>query len=102
MVRNERYKLIKYIDRNFWPGSMTELFDIKEDPKELKNLAEERKEIRDNLELKIKRWEDKKLDKNPDPLRLIAKRDLPSKQWIRKLIEENKGDYAEWRRKMGW
>ncbi len=102
MIRAKEHKLIKYIDRAFWPGAMTELFNLKEDPKELKNLADEKKEIRDALELKLKRWEEKELGLRADPLRVIAEKGLPTKKWLKQLMADDKGDYDEWRRKMGW
>ena len=101
-IRNERFKLLKFIDRPFSPGPMTELYDLEKDPGETKNLAEKEKDIADKLELKLRRWEEKKLGKKVDPLRVIAERGLPSTKWIRDLIEKNKGSYEEWREKMGW
>jgi len=102
MIREGEWKLIKYIDRNFWPGPMLELFNLKDDPDETRNLVDEEPQIRDELELKLRKWEDECLGVRPDPLRLIAHKGLPPKQWVWRLIEENKGDYVEWRRKMGW
>jgi len=102
MIRDEKFKLIKFIDRGFWPGPMTELFNLKEDPEEQVNLAEREKEIVDKLELELIRWEAEKLGKRLDPLRLIANRGLPPTQWIGKLIKQDRGTYEEWRKRMGW
>ena len=102
MIRDKKFKLIKFIDRGFWPGPMTELFDLEEDPGEQVNLAEKEKETVDKLELELIRWETNKLGKKLDPLRLIANRGLTPTQWIRELIEQDRGTYEEWRKKMGW
>ena len=102
MMRTKRWKLIKCIDNGFWDLPSTELYDLQSDPKELHNLAEERKEIVDELELKLHRWVAERLGKRTDPLRRIAEKGLPPKKSLKKLLEEEKGTYDEWRRKMGW
>lgn len=102
MMRNKRWKLIKCIDNGFWNLPSTELYDLQSDPKELKNLAGKRKEIVDELELKFHRWVTEHLNKHTDPLRRIAEKGLPPKKSLKRLIEEGKGTYGEWRRKMGW
>jgi len=102
MMRNKRWKLIKCIDNGFWNLPSTELYDLQSDPKELKNLVEERREIVDELELKFHRWVTEHLGRRTDPLRRIAEKGLPPKKRLKRLIEEGKGTYDEWRRNMGW
>lgn len=86
-VRDERFKFIKFIDRDLWPGPTRELFDLQKDPKELNNISEQRKDIADEMELKLVRWEMEKLGKEPDPLRLIASKGLAPKEWIKKASQ---------------
>jgi len=98
-IRTEKWKLIKTIDKAFWETPEIELYDMKEDPEETKNLASEMPEIVDKLELRIERWKRKKLGKRIDPLELIASIGLPSRRWV-EMAAKREGmmeRYEEWR-----
>jgi len=98
-IRTEKWKLIKTLDKAFWETPEIELYDMKENPEETKNLASEEPEIVDELELKMERWLRKKLGKRIDPLELIVSRGLPVYRWVkaaavkRGMLER----YEEWR-----
>jgi len=98
-IRTEKWKFIKTLDKAFWETPEIELYNMKEDPEETKNLASEEPEIVDELELRMERWLRKKLGKRIDPLELIVSRGLPSYRWVkaaavkRGMLER----YEEWR-----
>ena len=72
------------------------------DPDETRDLASEKPEVVDELELRMERWKRKKLGKRIDPLELIVNVGLPSRKWVEAaarsqgLIEK----YEEWRAKV--
>jgi len=98
----EGWKLIKTIDPTFWETPETELFNLKRDPGETRNLADEETDIRDELELRMARWVEARLKKRPDPLRLIASIGLPCLKFVENAREQMKTAaptaYEEWRR----
>ncbi|HIE18226.1 TPA: DUF4976 domain-containing protein [Candidatus Bathyarchaeota archaeon] len=98
-IRTERWKLIKTFDKAFWETPEVELYDMKEDPDETENLAPEKQEIIDKLELKMERWRRKKLGKRIDPLELIINIGLPSRRWVEAAArrEGMTERYDEWR-----
>ena len=103
MIRTRQWKLIRTIDPGLWAHRpCTELYDLERDPKEERNVAEERPEMVDQLELRLDRWVEEELGSRPDPLRVVAAKGLPPKAWLARLIEQDRGTYDEWRRRMGW
>lgn len=103
MMRSGKWKLIRTIDPGFWVNApATELYDLEADPKEDRNLAQEKSDLVDQLELRLNRWLEQQLGNRPDPLRVIANKGLPPKQWLARLVEQDRGTYEEWRRRMGW
>jgi len=98
-IRTERWKLIKTLDKSFWETPEIELYDMKEDPDETENLASERPEIVDKLELKMERWVRKKLGKRIDPLELIVSHGLPVYRWVESAAKRRGmlKEYEEWR-----
>lgn len=101
-IRTERWKLIKTLDPAFWETPETELYDMKSDPDETRNLADEMPDVVDDLELRMVRWLRKKLDKHIDPLELIVSHGLPSKIWVERAAKrQGMADrYEEWRAKI--
>lgn len=105
IITRDGWKLIKTLDPGFWECPPIELYNLKEDPGETRNLAGEEEEVVDELELKMLRWLEGELEGKPDPLRLIVSAGLPSKEWVAKAREElfgMKGKYEEVRMKMGF
>jgi len=104
MVRTEKWKLIKTIDKGFWPNRPElELYNLENDPQELVNIIDKEKRVADELELKLRRWEEERTGQRLDPLRVIASKGLPSGVWVREATaKEKEGTYEEWRQKMGW
>jgi arylsulfatase len=98
-VRNKRWKLIKTLDKAFWETPEIELYNIVEDPEEIKNLASEEKEIVDDFELQMNRWLRSNLGKQIDPLEKIVAHGLPVYDWVKSaaraagMLEK----YEEWR-----
>ncbi len=98
-VRTEEWKLIKTLDNSFWEGPVTELYNMRTDPEETINLADEKNEIVDQLELNMQRWLRKIIGKKIDPLELIVSQGLPVYEWVRRAAEEQGmlESYEEWR-----
>ncbi len=105
LITRDGWKLIKTIDPGFWECPPIELYDLNKDPNETKNLAWKETEIVRDLELKMAKWREAELGNKPDPLRLIAAKGLPTKEWISIATEEyikSKETYEEVRMKMGF
>ena len=106
IITKDGWKLIKTIDQGFWNTPSTELFNLKNDPKEKHNLADEEKDLADHLELKMNKWLEENLNGKPDPLRLISSAGLPPMKWIKEageaFTEKSEATYEEWRKMMGY
>lgn len=87
-IRTERWKLIKTLDKAFWDTPTIELYDIKNDPEETCNLAEENPDVVDKLELSMVRWLRINLGRRVDPLELIINRGLPVYKWVERAAKE--------------
>jgi len=98
-IITEKWKLIKTLDKAFWETPDTELYDMVKDPEETVNLADEKPEVVDELELRMYRWLRKNLGKRIDPLELIVSRGLPAYDWVRSAYEREGliESYEEWR-----
>jgi len=73
IVTKEGMKLIKTLDKGQWKDAPDiELYDLKKDPSETRNLAEEDKETANELELRMERWLWKSLGGRLDPLAIRA------------------------------
>ena len=98
-IRTKDWKLIKTTHKAFWDTPARELYRIDEDPGETVNLAEEKLEIVDMLELRLSRWLEEELEGKPDPLDLAVGRGLPVYEWV-ELVAKLTGMldvYEEWR-----
>lgn len=98
-LRLGRWKLIKTLDKAFWDTPDIELYDLDADPGEEHNLADERPDIVDRLELRMERWLRRNLGKRIDPLELIVSRGLPVYKWVERAarMEGLMEKYEEWR-----
>ena len=98
-IVTRKWKLIRTFDRAFWETPDNELYDMENDPSESANLAEEKSDVIDDLELKMHRWVRASLGKRIDPLELIVSRGLPVYEWVRRAAESEgyTKSYEEWR-----
>jgi len=98
-IRTEKWKFIKTLDKTFWETPDRELYDMERDPDERKDLAEEKPEVVDELELRMGRWLDKNLGRRIDPLQLIVDRGLPVYEWAERAAKQTGliKNYEEWR-----
>jgi len=101
-IITDRWKYTRCIDEGFWPSPKEELYDLSKDPGETRELSKEFPEVLDRLALRLRRWEEERLGTRVDPLALVAERGLSPKRAFWRLLEEKKGDYDEWRKRMGW
>jgi arylsulfatase len=98
-IRTEQWKLIRTIDPAYWETPEIELFDMQDDPEETRNLASDRQETVNELELRMERWLRKELDKRIDPLERIASLGLPSRVWVeRSVVRQGMSEKYEERR----
>ncbi|WP_449462561.1 nickel-dependent lactate racemase [Tardisphaera miroshnichenkoae] len=86
-MRDKRYKLILTYDKTYWETPRLELYDVKEDPQESKNLAEEKADIANEMELKLRRWEDEQLGPRVDPLKKITESGIPARVWVENVLK---------------
>ncbi len=99
-IRTEEWKFIKSIDHELYPNRPErELYNLKDDPEETHNLAEEEKELVDEFELKIYRYLDRRLGSRPDPIRMIASKGVPAKFWLERVLREMNTTWDEWVKK---
>ncbi len=76
MIRTHRWALIKNIDTGVWEKPATELFDMKEDPKQTRNVYDTEPEAAAELEVRLARWLEGQLGARPDPLRVSVERGI--------------------------
>ncbi len=95
-IRTKEWKFVKTIDKGLYDMPPKELFNLREDPTEKHNLINEKARVADELELRMTRWVDKKLENKPDPLRVQAARGLPAKSWLGRVLKEGHLNYEEW------
>ncbi len=104
MIRDEGkhvYKLIVTLDEGFWPVPDRELYDLSSDPNELNNLTGSEEELLNDMELRLRRWEDSMLKGRVDPIRKIFELGLPARRWIDEDLKRQKPkSYEEARNKI--
>lgn len=98
-MRRGNWKLIKTIEQGLYSTPPKELFNLKEDPDEKKNLYEVEIGIRDELELELCRWLEGRIGSRTDPLRAQAEKGLPAKGWVERVLREMNLSWEEWVRK---
>ncbi|NIM75657.1 MAG: sulfatase-like hydrolase/transferase [Armatimonadetes bacterium] len=94
-IRTKRYKFIKALDRGVYRDSpLRELYDLKEDPLETNNQAEEQPDTAGELESKLHSWTESKLAGRVDPLLLQITRGFPGRLWMEENAEIMKDRYG--------
>jgi len=73
IITKEGWKLIRTIEPGVWKTPIIELFNLKKDPEEKHNLANQEKDIAYQLDAQMSRWLQSKLGPRPDPVRLVSK-----------------------------
>ena len=71
-LRTEEHKLILAREPDFYGNPSRELYELKADPSEEKNIAEEKPDLADSMEAQLEGWISdrlKAMDKDDDPLR---------------------------------
>ncbi len=81
------WKLIKTYDETFWKVPRIELYDLKDDPNETKNLVERRKDLVDSMELEMTRWLEENLKGSIDPVKLVVSRGIPALSWVERAYK---------------
>ncbi len=68
--RTSRYKLIQALENDLYGLPSLELYDLKEDPQEMNNIAHERPEIVEILAERMDRWKARRMRESgkPDPI----------------------------------
>lgn len=95
-IRTKRWKLIKAIDPGLYQIADDELYDLDDDPREQNNLASSRSDIRDELELQLRRWWEARLGRRSDPLRQQARAGVPARAWVERLLQERNLTWQAW------
>jgi len=73
-LRTDRWKFIRNVDQGFYEREPRELYDLERDPKEERNLAEDKPDILDAMELRLTRLTEARIGKLPNPVRIQAQR----------------------------
>ncbi|MBS4176804.1 sulfatase [Lederbergia citrea] len=96
-IRTKDYKFIRTVDSGPFIRPPHELYDLKNDPEELYNVASEFPEIARNLESRLDHWVDSKLKGREDPMVTVLREEsLPFKRRIKKVLEEFGLTWEEW------
>ncbi|MBC7327218.1 sulfatase [bacterium] len=95
-IRKGDWKLIKTIDQGLYVTPSKELFNLKKDPLEERNLYGIEKDRGDELELELCRWMDGMLGNRPDLIRVQAEKGLPAKLWVERVIKEMNLSWEQW------
>jgi len=94
MIKNG-WKFIKTYDSTFWKRPRIELYNLRKDPMETENLAENERDLLDSMELEMTRWLDYQLHGSVDPVRLIVKKGVPALRWVENAYR-SKGLLDKW------
>ncbi|MGQ9731809.1 MAG: sulfatase family protein [Candidatus Zipacnadales bacterium] len=95
-IRTSEWKLIKLIDPGQYHVDYDELFHVAEDPHETVNLIETYPNIRDELELRLNRWQAAQLGCQPDPVRVEMARGSPMEATRQEGLSYLKMSFDEW------
>jgi len=99
-LRTGRWKFIRNLDPGFFQRKPRELYDLEKDPNEKKNLAEEKPDILDIMELRLARLTEAKIGKSPNPMRMQTQKTGAPAAWYMaetmRLMETFNLDWNEW------
>ena len=98
-VRTEDYKFIRTRDPGLFVRPQRELYDLRADPGETRNLAGERPAVAQELERRLDDWVAGKLGGRPDPMETVLReRGLPFRRRIDAILAEVGWEWESWSR----
>ena len=77
---------MRTVDKGVFDLPDRELYDLRDDPAEVKNLVDDRPELARDLEYTMDRWIDSRLGNRPNPLRLEAAAGMDGVDMIRSAL----------------
>lgn len=77
-IRAGRWKYIKCWDPGIYPRAGCELYDLSSDPHEQRNLSNQRPDVVEVLDARMRIWLDRKLGNRPDPMTEVVEYGLPA------------------------
>ncbi|RLE79970.1 MAG: sulfatase [Thermoprotei archaeon] len=95
-IVTEEWKLIKTYGGDLYNRPRIELYNLRRDPQEEKNVAEDFPEVVNELELQMTRWIESILGEKPDPIRVQLGRYLPGHQWLKRALESEGIPWEKW------
>ncbi|MDG5787207.1 sulfatase [Evansella sp. AB-P1] len=98
-LRTHDYKFIQNIDSGLFTRPPVELYDLKNDPKETVNIAEQEPSITNLLKRDLECWVDEKLQDRKDPMmEVLQKQGLPFRKRIEVILSQVGLTWDEWRK----
>jgi arylsulfatase len=88
-IRTRNWKYISCRDPGIYPRSEPELYDLRADPLEQRNLAAVRPDVVADMERRLHRWVDERLGDRPDPMTEVIEVGLPAVHRLEGVIAED-------------
>jgi arylsulfatase A-like enzyme len=85
-IRTSDWKFIRCVDPGVYPRDGIEVYDLRLDPTEQTNLAEERPELARQMDAMLSEWLNERLDGRPDPMEEVVTAGLPAVRRLNDLI----------------
>ena len=89
-IRTEDWKYIHCYDPGIYPRSEDELYDLRTDPDEQRNIALERPDVAAEFRSELNAWLRSNLDGRADPMLEVIRHGLPAVTRLRGVIEEDR------------
>jgi len=87
-IRTSEWKFMRTVDKGVFDLPPRELYNLKDDPNELINRVDDHADVARDLEYRMDRWIDERLDGAPNPLRLESAAGLDGDDMIRRAMEK--------------
>ena len=85
-IRTSDWKFIRCVDPGVYPRDGIEVYDLRHDPTEQTNLAEERPDLARQMDAMLSQWLNERLDGRPDPMEEVVTAGLPAVRRLNDLI----------------
>ena len=92
-IRTKEWKFMRTVDKGVFDLPDRELYDLRDDPGELRNVVADQPELARDLEYTMDRWIDSRLGNRPNPLRLEAVAGLDGVDMIRNSLRKRGVDW---------